>query len=287
MLNISNTEDISNLIELERISLLSTLDIQKSLNKQVLLFMKKFMNNIDFSDCQDSNGNNFTCLSKATCSLEKVNENINLLNTLLDCLSKIDTSSKELDDVVENYNNEFKDSMDSIYLNTEDIEKFIHQSSLNNAFEPTPTANEKSKSLSDSNAQILENTLVISSSQGKVVLPYKLKNIEKILRKNKNYTTCEDVINSLYTKPINYYKFSSIARFKEAYKLVKEKEKGSVLKAFSLAIELFGNYNLHPAIITACNSLDELDIYLACLDENKLSDFNFFDIKYEIPLAVL
>ena len=77
-----------------------------------------------------------------------------------------------------------------------------------------------------------------------------------------------------------------MARFKEAYKLVKNREKASVFKALALGFELFGNYSLHPAIITACNSLDELDIYLACLDENDLDDFKFFNIKYEVPLAL-
>ena len=57
----------------------------------------------------------------------------------------------------------------------------------------------------------------------------------------------------------------------------------SKLKALSLASELFMNYNLHPAIITACKSVDELDVYLACLEDNTLQDFRFFDIKYEIP----
>ena len=46
------------------------------------------------------------------------------------------------------------------------------------------------------------------------------------------------------------------------------------------------NYNLHPAIITACKNLNELDIYIACLEDNTLDEFEFFDIKYEIPLAI-
>ena len=246
--------------------------------------MKKFMNTIDFSNVQNSSSEHFTYLSESTCSLEKTNENIELLNKLLEDLSNIDVSSKKIDELVENYNIKLKDSMDTIYSNTDEIEKFIHKTSTKSPSELSGI--EKEKDLPNTSIEILENTLVISATRGKVFLPYTLKNIEKILRKSKDYSTCEDVINSLYTKPINYYKFSSIARFKEAYKLVREKENGSFFKALTLALELFNNYNLHPAIITACNSLDELDIYLACLDENKLSDFSFFDIKYEIPLAV-
>ena len=71
------------------------------------------------------------------------------------------------------------------------------------------------------------------------------------------------------------------------HSLINRKEKGSKLKAIGLGVELFFNYNLHPAIITACKSLNELDIYLACLEDNTLDDFQFFDVKYEIPPAVL
>ena len=83
------------------------------------------------------------------------------------------------------------------------------------------------------------------------------------------------------------YKFSAIARFREAYRLMILKEHSSKFKALCLASELFVNYNLHPAIITACDSLDQLDIYLACLEDGTLNEFNSFDIKYEIPPTVL
>ena len=41
-------------------------------------------------------------------------------------------------------------------------------------------------------------------------------------------------------------------------------------------------YELNPIIITACRNLDELDIYLDCLDKNELFDFHCFDIKFEV-----
>ena len=44
---------------------------------------------------------------------------------------------------------------------------------------------------------------------------------------------------------------------------------------------------LHPAIITACRNLDELDVYLDCLEKNELDDFKIFKIKYELhPLVI-
>lgn len=289
MLSFSSTKDIINLIDLEKASLMSDLDIQKSFNKQVLVFMKKLMANIDFSTPLDSTSQNLFYLNQATDVLNKTNININILNNLLENLTKLEKILLISDDMINTYNCNLKSAMTSIYENTEIIEKFIHDITINNFPVELPTT---SPVLSIEASEVTETstvpkkTLVISVTQGKVILPYDSKDIEDILQKNKRYHSFEEVVNKFYTKPISYYKFSSISRFKEAYKLIKEKEKGSTFKALSLAFELLGNYSLHPAIITACKSLDELDIYLACLDENTLNDFKFFDIKYEIPLAV-
>ena len=303
MINFSDKENVYNLIELERVSLLSTLDIQRNLNKQILIFMKNFMSNIKISFDVTPNAETFVYLNESTVNLNKSNSNICVLNELLDCLNKIGTSNENLEDSVKTYNAKFKEIMNIVYTNTETIEKFVFQitttelAELSNNLvvsgevassdvvvtdkEPVSVTNECSTS------GFIENTLIISENHKKVILPYNISTVKDILLKNsKRYNCVEDVIEKLYTKPISYYKFSPISRFKEAFKLVKEREKSSTFKALSLAFELLGNYNLHPAIITACNSLDELDIYLACLDDNTLEDFHFFDIKYEIPLAL-
>ena len=46
-------------------------------------------------------------------------------------------------------------------------------------------------------------------------------------------------------------------------------------------------YDLNPIIIAACRNLDELDIYLACMDENELSHFPCFEIKFEVMPQVV
>lgn len=299
MINFSGTENISNLIELEKVSLMSTLDIQKSFNKQILVFMKKFMANIDFSLDIEPTNKAFFYLNEATSSLNKSNSNINTLTSLLDSLSQINLSNENWKDIIKDYNENFKLSMNSVYENTQIIEKFVHEVTITDFCELPVTDNipvelpvdstvdtVKNEVPDPNSSQFFENTLVISETQKKVILPYNADKVEDILQKNKRYHSVEEVVNKLYTKPISYYKFSSISRFKEAYKLVKEKEKGPTFKALSLAFELLGNYSLHPAIITACKSLDELDIYLACLEENALDDFKFFNIKYEVPMAI-
>lgn len=291
MINFSGTENISNLIDLEKVSLLSTLDIQKNFNKQILIFVKKFMTNIDLSCDSDPNNKASIYLNESTNCLNMSNSNISVLKNLLDSLEKIDSSNIE---ELKNYNINFKECMNTIYTNTEKIENFIQKITLTDFSELPNTSSEViaidneqlSVTPNTESSPYTENTLVISESQKKIIFPYTLNKLEDILQNNARYHSIDEIINRFYTKPINYYKFSPIARFKEAYKLVKEKERGSTFKALSLAFELFGNYNLHPAIITACKSIDELDIYLACLEENDLDDFKFFKILYEIPLAI-
>ena len=63
---------------------------------------------------------------------------------------------------------------------------------------------------------------------------------------------------------------------------MRKKEKSSVLESLDLALELTFNSSLNPAIITACKSLDELDIYLDCLASNNLNNFDVFKIKYDV-----
>lgn len=294
MINFSDAENLSNLIELEKVSLLSNLDIQKNFNKQILIFMKKFMANINCSFDLDPNDKAFFYLNESTNTLNKSNSNINALNTLLSSLSHINSSDSNLSETIKCYNENFKQIMNSVHENTEIIEKFVHEITVNDFSELLNNSLDtvcfeqslENATSSESASQYSENTLVISETQKKVILPYNIDKVNEILQNNARYHSIDEVVNKLYTRPISYYRFSAMARFKEAYKLIKNREKSSIFKALALGFELFGNYSLHPAIITACNSLDELDIYLACLDENDLDDFKFFNIKYEVPLAL-
>lgn len=123
--------------------------------------------------------------------------------------------------------------------------------------------------------------LLISEQQNKTFLPYTAKDINEKL-KNPKYNSVDEVIEQEYTVSNNYYRFPMIARFKEAYKLIREKEHGSIAKAVDLGLELMINFSLNPSIITACRNLEELNIYLDCLEENELDKFLCFDIVYEI-----
>ena len=305
MINFSDKGNLNNLITIELSSLNATLAIQRALNTQILTFIKSCMGNVNVSPESDPSDSFIEYMNKASSILNKSNNNITSLKKMISKLDKLiptikDLAKKELDSKVNNYNSQFTKNIDKIYKNTEHIEKFIHEISLLDISEISKKFNEeatlksslvKSKiaiSSSDLDSSFVEDTLIISEMQQKVILPYNIEELkETLLNNKKEYSSIQDIIDKLYTKPISYYKIPSVARFKETYNLVVNREHGSKFKALSLGLEMFINYNLHPAIITACKTLDELDIYLACLETNTLDDFNYFDIKFEVPPAIV
>lgn len=127
------------------------------------------------------------------------------------------------------------------------------------------------------------DTLIISEKDGLVYLPFKVEDLKnEFLEKSKKYSGLIDLINNEYIYPISRYKNTVASRFKEAYSLMVNKEKNSPFSGLELGIEVAFNYSLHPAIITACKSVAELDSYLDALDEKDMSLFTAFKINFEI-----
>ena len=127
------------------------------------------------------------------------------------------------------------------------------------------------------------NVLRVSEKEQKAYLPYFYSDAQKIYEQNKeNYSSIQEVIETNYIVPLERFKNAPISRFRETLHLVLEKEKSFVFKALDLAFELMFQYNLNPIIIAACRNLDELDIYLDCLEEDELFDFHCFEIQFEV-----
>lgn len=127
------------------------------------------------------------------------------------------------------------------------------------------------------------NTLIISEKDQKAYLPFYYFEIEKIFNAPNNKYKCkQDIVNDLYVLPLSRFKYSSISRFRESFNLITKKEHSSITKAIDLGLELMFKYNLNPIIISACRTLEELDIYLDCLENNNLEDFDCFEIKFEV-----
>lgn len=132
------------------------------------------------------------------------------------------------------------------------------------------------------------NCLIISDEDQKVYLPYSFEEVDKKFKAyGHKYESITDLIEKEYIKPASFYKSPFKSRFREAYKLMRRKQHSSIGAALALGIELAFETHLHPAIITACKNLEELDIYLDCLDDNELDKFSCFDIIYKSMPTIL
>lgn len=313
MINFNSNTNISNLgklIDLEIASLNSFLETQKNFSTQILTYLKGFMGNVEVNSIFSDKINKY--IADSSKYLTKINNNISLYNSLIDMCNFIKShlTSDEYAKEIEQYNKQLEESSNIILKNNAEIETFIFSTTYldiseyisaneNNDVITTEKAEENLEetkntdipNAEDNNPNLLgltEDTLKISEIDGLVTLPYKIADLKKILQDNSDlYSSYSDVILAKYTVPLKNYRFSAISRFKEAYKLIRQKEHGKRKAAISLATELLTNYNLHPAIITACKNLNELDVYLSCLEFDELEDFHFFKVVYEgLPVVV-
>ena len=178
---------------------------------------------------------------------------------------------------------EKEQNMEDLKYVLEDLKTILSNLGVNiSQLEVSLASNKDSSEANKSDEMKDSNTLLISETQSKVVLPYKIEDVKKILNENSKYETLQDVINVEYTLPIDKYKNSSKSRFKEAYNLMRKKEKASIFDSLSVATEMTFNNSLNPAVITACENLDQLDVHVDCLASNELDKFNYFKVKYEV-----
>ena len=174
-----------------------------------------------------------------------------------------------------------------------DIEPAIAADNITDPVEEKENKKHKSKKKKEADASIPQrvtklplqdnDTLIISERSGYVYLPFKVSDLNsEYIAKKKKYSGLVDLINKEYTIPISKYKNSVTSRFKEAYTLMTNKEKSSALSGLELGLEVAFNYSLHPAVISACKNLDELDEYLDALENKDLSQFNSFKVRFEL-----
>lgn len=208
------------------------------------------------------------------------------LENLKQSLIKCNTNISQIEDLQKNLAEKNTTSIENILNNTQYIENFLYSiiPLIEKYLQEQASVSIPSIQENIEKSNLTENTLIVSETKGKIILPYYLNDLEAL--KNEENTTYEDIIDKKYTIPISAFKSLSISRFKEAFNLAHKKEKKSLKYSFDLAMELLFNYNLHPAIIAACRNLDELDIYLDCLDSGEIEKFTCFNIVFEIPPVI-
>ena len=198
-------------------------------------------------------------------------------------IEKVETIEENIENAKSTENTEKTKNIEDLKSILEDLKNTLSNLGVNiSQLEVSLASNKEIQEVNKSDEITDSNTLLISETQNKVVLPYKIEDVKKFLNENSKYETLQDVINVEYTLPIDKYKNSSKSRFKEAYNLMRKKEKASIFDSLSVATEMTFNNSLNPAVITACENLDQLDVYVDCLSNNDLDKFNYFKVKYEV-----
>lgn len=205
------------------------------------------------------------------------------INSDFASLSKKDFSSDEnvkiLKEKINNYFSTYEEIKKDISLADIEVDTFVKE--IN--YSDNSKSEEISSEISEENIQN-NNTLIISEKDNKVFLPYTVSEIQSYMEKYpKEYKSLEYVINKEFILPLDYYtKHPSLARFREAYSLIRDREAKSVFDALKYALNVMFKYDLNPAIISACKTEEALNFYIECLENKDLSKFNLFKIEFKL-----
>lgn len=223
---------------------------------------------------------------------EKFAKNIEKLNSLKSLLIDINSgfislsrnaSSDEvainLKEKINSYFSTYEEIKKDIMLADIEVDRFVKRINSSNG----KKSEEVSEEISDGNIQN-NNTLIISEKDNKVFLPYTVSEIQSYMEKYpKEYKSLEYVINKEFILPLDYYtKHPSLARFREAYSLIRDREAKSVFDALKYALNIMFKYDLNPAIISACKTEEALNLYIECLENKDLSKFKLFKIEFRL-----
>lgn len=131
------------------------------------------------------------------------------------------------------------------------------------------------------------NILRVSEKENKVYLPYSNSEILSYLDQFPNdYKSAKEVIKKEFILSLDYYmKHPVLARFRETYSLIRDKESKSIMEAIKYSMNIMFTYELNPVIIAACKTQEQLENYLNCLQNNTLDKFTDFEIKFEVSLS--
>ncbi len=306
MIIVNDTNELKNSIETEKEFFNYNLKSQENFKSIILNYMQNFSNS--------TNNINLTCTNCITDFLDKTKDSLNLCNENISNLEKLscelenlakssENNDENLKEKIDTFNSNYNASNKIVLQNTIKIEDCLNFISKESELKFSSTNNEKTENIQVQNIALdekkevskiiydpikySENTLIVSETSQNVTLPYKLSEINEIIKNEPNkYSSVDDVITKKYTLPLKTFKNPTVSRFKQGFKLMREKEHSSFRAAFDLGMELVFDSNLHPAIIPACSNLEELDKYLYYMEKEETDKFDKFNIVFECPPTV-
>ena len=242
----------------------------------------------------------------AESAFESVNSIIRNLNSTLDEFNNIEKSVLELvvkkdanrtmdtTEQVNKINNqieEYKEKQNKVKTQNKKylviVDKFLNGTDFSEiAIEEEKNKKEiKSKIYNKIDVDIKDNLeLRVSERHKRVYLPYTKSEIEELLENYpEDYKSAKDVVEQEYITDISIYnKHPVLARFRESYSLSRNKEMKSAIDSLKFAMDMMFRSDINPTIIAAVKSQKQLDKYIECLENQKLEDFTYFTIIFEV-----
>lgn len=187
---------------------------------------------------------------------------------------KASTEKAQEKTVVEEYQKEEEKSVEKSVENIPETETLTDEVVEENTTGTKPVIVEN-----DSEINFAEKTLLIDNEAQIAILPYSLLDLEDFFSENpEKYSSINDIIEKEYTVSLDNYENTSISRFKQTFKLAKEKSNLSFFESLNYANKLLFENQVKPIIIAACSTIDELESYLDCLNNDVLEKFDYFTI---------
>ena len=241
-------------------------------------------------------------------SSETALESINIISkNLYELLNNYNTINqlngfivKRCDESFSDYN--FKEDIDKLTIKIKEAEELserinednkknylIINSFIETEKEELPKEKIDIDSLEEVTLETLKDNPVLKIGERRVELPYTKKEVEDFMKQYPNdYKTPQDVISKEFITRMSIYKKHPIlSRFKETYYMCRTKEMMSIFDSFNFAKSIMFRSEINAYIITAVKSKKQLDEYIECLEENKLDDYKYFKIIYEINPTVV
>jgi len=298
-------------LDSDRVQFDSTLQKEQQNRDLIVKLINGFHDSIYFAnmnqkDCEQDK----KLLKEAQNIFELLNNNITVLKNnieisdsisknLVNLLIKIDSEdnleeSKYIGEInslkndISNFITKVENTKTNLSTNNNIICNFINSDEVNKYFKAfsitLPLSTEYEEKSIQNNIEENNDTLLISEKNKKVYLPYSKKEILQYLEQYPDqYSSFEDVIKQEFIYPSDFYlKHPLVARFRETYSLIRDREAKSVIESFKTALDMMFRYDLNPAIIAACKSQNQLENYIECLDKKKTDEFKDFKILFEV-----
>jgi len=233
--------DINNdVINNELAHINSILNCEKNLKKQLMIYMDKLSTAISNMVSPANLDDIHNCLDNIKVNLDKIDVSTKSFNSLLTLLDKMNENLvEEYNSLFEKAFSEFLEINNSVYTFTSSIEAYIcinfpeednpkEQEIVAQKVkeEVVPKTNEVASEIPETitTSTLKENTLIISEKERKVILPFKISELAE-LKDKEGTESLEDIINKYFTVSLDLYKNSAVARFREAFNLVKHRER--------------------------------------------------------------